>query len=147
VIQLSLQLRHESTITLQELCDEALTAVISELENAGYTVGPPIKQETGENWLHSAVIEPGPADLNVSAKWGNDLNIILTGPRFRGDYTDDRDAALWDSLDALREQLITTYGLDGFPLRDPGFATGEPGAPGTYLPNDLFDKGDSDDSA
>lgn len=125
----------ESTTTLEELCNEALPAVIGELENAGYTVGPIIKQDTDVGWEHSAIIEPGPADLNVSAKWGNDLNIILTGPKFRGNYTDDRDAPLWDSLDALRHQLITTYRLDGTPLGDPGEFTGEPDAPGTYLPD------------
>jgi hypothetical protein len=136
VIQLWLQLTPKSTTTLKALCNEALPAVVRELENAGYTVGPPIMQETGAGWEHSAIIEPGPADLKVSAKWRNDLNIILTGPRFRGNYTDDRDAALWDSLDALRQRLITTYRLDGFPLSDPGEVTGEPGAPGTTMPPD-----------
>jgi hypothetical protein len=128
-----LRLLPKSTTTLPELCDEVLPAIVNELESAGYTViGQPIKRTTDAGWdEYSAVIDPGPATLLVSAKWGNDLNVVLTGPRFRGDYTDDRDAALWDSLETLRQRLVAAYGLDSPPLSDPGEVTGEPGAPGT----------------
>jgi hypothetical protein len=140
MIKLTLIVLPQSTTTLQELWNEALPAVISELEAAGYAVDEASRNEavSEHGWLHKYRIEPGPATLLIAANTHENGDIIfdLQGEKFgqKGLYDHDYDEALWDRLEALRIKLTTAHELLTT-LSDPDFVLGGPGAPGTYLPD------------
>jgi hypothetical protein len=90
----------------------------------------------------SSVSNLGLATLTAAANTSGDpsLMFILRGKLFgpKGLSYADNDEALWDKLEALRQKLSVTHGLVSV-LADPDFATGGPGAPGTFLPGPHHD--------
>ena len=138
VIQLTLIVLRQSTTSLRGLWNEALPAVINELETAGYIVDQKDRAERTTGWLHKYAIEPGPATLLAAANTheSGDITFNLKGKKYGQNmqYHDDYDEALWDRLEALRIKLTTAHQLLTT-LSDPDFVLGGPGAPGTYLPD------------
>lgn len=139
VIKMWLMLKPESTTTLEGLCDEALAAIVNELTAAGYTIDDErcTKHPTDTGWQHTAAIdatEPNNGHLLVRAKWGNTLDIELSGWSFgeNASHFDSYNTALWDKLESLRQRLVATHNLEDLgPLSDPGSIIGQTGPLGT----------------
>lgn len=136
---MTLLLVPETTTSLRGVWDEALPAVIDELEAGGYAVDrDELLEAAGEyGWLQKFRVEPGPATLTAAANTSGDgsIQFDLKGERFgqKGLRYGNHDEALWDRLEALGHQLGTAHGVVST-IGDPDFVTGGPGAPGTFLP-------------
>jgi hypothetical protein len=147
VIRLSLLLVPESTTSLRGVWNEALPAVIDELEAGGYAVDRHelLEAAAEHGWLQRFGIEPGPATLTAAANTSGDGSIVfdLKGEKFgqKGLRCSDHDEALWDRLEALGDQLSAAHTVVAT-IGDPDFVTGGPGAPGTFLPGRATDEED-----
>jgi hypothetical protein len=145
VITLWLILVPGSTTSLRGLWNEALPAVIKELNDRGYTVDQENRDEAESDygWLHEYRVEPGPATLTAAANTSEDGNVRfdLHGERFgqKGLHGSNHDEALWDGLEALGNRLSAANNVVST-TSDANFATGGPGAPGTFLPDDREDE-------
>ena len=130
----------ESTTSLDGVWNEALPAVIDELEVGGYTVDREelLEAATEHGWLQKFRVEPGPATLTAVANTSGGGSIVfdLRGERFgqKGLRYGNHDEALWDKLEALANRLSATHTVVPT-IGDPDFVTGGPGAPGTFLPS------------
>ncbi len=140
MIKLSLLLVPESTTTsLRGVWNEALPAVIDELEADGYTVDRDelLEAAAEHGWLQKFRVEPGPATLTAAANTSGGGRIVfdLKGERFgqKGLRYGNHDEALWDRLEALGHQLEAAHEVVST-IGDPDFVAGGPGAPGTFLP-------------
>ena len=140
VIKMTLILVPESTTSLDGVWNEALPAVIDELEVGGYTVDREelLEAATEHGWLQKFRVEPGPATLTAAANTSGGGSIVfdLRGERFgqKGLRYGNHDEALWDKLEALANRLGAAHTVVPT-IGDPDFVTGGPGAPGTFLPS------------
>ena len=136
---MTLLLVPETTTSLRGVWNEALPAVIDELEAGGYTVDRDelLEAATEHGWLQKFRVEPGPATLTaaVNTSGGGSIVFDLRGERFgqKGLRYGNHDEALWDRLEALGHQLETVHAVVSS-IGDPDFVTGGTGAPGTFLP-------------
>lgn len=140
VIKMTLILGPESTTSLDGVWNEALPAVIDELEAGGYTVDRDelFEAATEHGWLQKFRVEPSPATLTAAANTSGGGSIVfdLRGERFgqKGLRYGNHDEALWDKLEALANRLGAAHAVVPT-IGDPDFVTGGPGAPGTFLPS------------
>ncbi len=137
----------ESTTSLDGVWNEALPAVIDELEAGGYTVDRDelLEAAAEHGWLQKFRVEPGPATLTAAANTGGggSIQFDLGGERFgqKGLRYGNHDEALWDRLEALGNQLSAAHTVVAT-IGDPDFVTGGPGALGTFLPGRAADEED-----
>lgn len=86
MIKMTLLLVPESTTSLRGVWNEALPAVIDELEAGGYAVDRrELLEAAGEHgWLQKFRVEPGPATLTAAANTSGDgsIQFDLKGERF-----------------------------------------------------------------
>ncbi len=137
----------ESTTSLDGVWNEALPAVIDELEAGGYTVDRDelLEAAAEHGWLQKFRVEPGPATLTAAANISGGGSIVfdLKGEKFgqKGLRYGNYDEVLWDRLEALGNQLSAAHTVVAT-IGDPDFVAGGPGAPGTFLPGRAADEED-----
>lgn len=129
MIRFSLGITVESTITINNLRAQALSAVIDELADCGYTINPadiaaPLINLGEANYP----LEPGPATLAMIIQGESSGNIAfrLDGPRFgMAGRRPENDAVLWMRLWTLGHRLANAHKL--IPnITDPDFETPNP---------------------
>jgi hypothetical protein len=128
MIRFTLGITGESTITINDLEEQALSAVVDELADCGYTINaadlaaPVI--DLGE--AHYA-LAPGPATLAMIIAGGSSGSIAfhLDGPRFgMAGRRPEHDAVLWMRLWTLGHRLANAYTLVPN-VADPDIDTGD----------------------
>jgi hypothetical protein len=114
MINFSLMMTPESTITLNALWDRALPAVIQQLNDCGYTVD---QADTAEavglhGFLRHYHLKPGPATLTATAddSGAGSIQFILDGSTFgTRRRSQEADPVLWMRLVTLGVQCAGTY--------------------------------------
>jgi hypothetical protein len=141
MINFSVLMTPQTTISLDQLRDAALPEVIEQLRECGYTVeevedDPPqagVKQLRPHQTYR---LEPGPATLTAvtNPTDGGSIQFVLTGPKFGMRFgTEEADPVLWMKLVTLGVRLGETYMVVPSVV-DPDFVIGGTGSPGTFLP-------------
>ena len=141
MINFSVLMTPQTTISLDGLWEAALPEVIEQLRDSGYTVeevkedDPPqaaVKQLRPHQTYR---LEPGPATLTAVTDPAGDgtIQFLLTGPKFGMRFgTEEADPVLWMRLVTL-VKLGETYMVVASVV-DPDFVIGGTGSPGTFLP-------------
>lgn len=116
MINLSLLLVPESTVSIEALWERVLRSVVNVLHRSGYVVDPDIACEAIDEhgFTQQYQIVPGPATLTGARddRGSGSVEIVLCGQKFGlADALADKDAVLWDRLDALRHSLDEAFFL------------------------------------
>jgi hypothetical protein len=103
MINFSLLLTAQSTVTVERLLKTALPAVIAALNESGYAVDDTPMSETVDErgWARQYRVEPGPATLLAATKKtdGGSVQFTLNGAKFGSAAGGlDRDPVLWMRL-------------------------------------------------
>lgn len=131
----------QSTISLQGLWQAVLPEVIGQLRESGYTVdeiepGDPAHAVPLHRGVHQYRVEPGPATLTALTNDADEgsVQFVLTGPRFGMRFgTEEADPVLWMRLVTLGVRFGETYAVVPSVV-DPDFVIGgSGGSPGTFL--------------
>jgi hypothetical protein len=142
LINFTVLMTPQTTISLDALWQAALPEVIAEIKGSGYTVeevedGDPAQPAVTPLRSHQTYrLEPGPATLTAVLNPTDDgsIQFALTGPRFGMRFgTDQADPVLWMRLVTLGVRLGETYMVVPSVV-DPDFVIGGSGSPETFLP-------------
>ncbi|MBV9088301.1 MAG: hypothetical protein JO044_00105 [Mycobacteriaceae bacterium] len=109
-----LQLVPESSISVDELWDKLLHAVIDELHRCGYVVAPDIGAELVDEhgFIQEYRIVPGPATLTGARddRGSGSVGFLLSGEKFGfSEQGNAKDPTLWARLEALAESFEETF--------------------------------------
>jgi hypothetical protein len=139
MINFSVLMTPQSTISLDDLSEAALPEVIEQLTESGYTVEEEDSPRADVEQLRphrKYRLEPGPATLTaVTDRTGDgSIRFVLTGPKFGMRFgSEEADPVLWMRLVSLGVKFGETYIVVPSVI-DPDFVIGGAGSPGTFLP-------------
>jgi hypothetical protein len=129
MINFSLSVTPESTVSFGSLWEKAVPAVIDELAHRGYAVhrDDMAKAMREYGFRQQYGLEPGPATLTASrtSAQGGSVRFVLDGEKFGMAGLPGKDPVVWMRLLTLGLRLAGTYNVVPFTV-DPDSTTGDP---------------------
>jgi hypothetical protein len=115
MINMSLSVAPESTISLGSLWEKAVPAVIDELAHCGYTVNHEdmAKANMEHGFRQQYRLEPGPATLTAARRTADagSVEFVLDGEKFGMAGSPGKDPVVWMRLLTLGIRLAGTYNV------------------------------------